>query len=203
MGIGATKGWAVGRDFMSEPVSYGSFTDGFVDDLASRMRGLRVLEVFAGNGLLASKLAARGVDVVATTVFSSHDGHHLGLLHPVFPMDARLAVEAYGPGADVLLMSWPTTDQAAWGAAMRWGPERPMVYIGEAPLPDLPFGGYPGCASDLFFEATEVVEPVASYVSRNIMDTASVRRARPSYVAAWREAVAMRAAAGARGPAGP
>ena len=44
---------------MAEHFSWGTFDDVFVDELAGWLRGSRVLEVFAGNGLLASLLAAR------------------------------------------------------------------------------------------------------------------------------------------------
>jgi hypothetical protein len=64
----------------------GSFwrpNEAFVEELASYLAGKRVLEIFSGNGLLAGLLNARGVDVRATTLLSSHDSHRLGFFHPV------------------------------------------------------------------------------------------------------------------------
>lgn len=40
---------------------------GFIDELANELNGMRVLEVFAGNGLLAALLAERGISITATT----------------------------------------------------------------------------------------------------------------------------------------
>jgi hypothetical protein len=43
----------------------------------------------------------------------------------------------------------------------------------------LPFGGYPGCASDTFFEITDETAAIGSYRGRNPMDRATVRRTDP------------------------
>ena len=135
-------------------VAYGNFTGAFVDELAGWLGGRRVLEIMSGNGLLASMLGRRGVDVRATSLFAGHDGHGRGLLWPVEEMEAAAAVAAHGAWADVLLVSWPTTTEAMARAALEWGDEKPLVFVGEMPDPDVPFGQWPGCASDLFFEIT-------------------------------------------------
>ena len=168
------------------PVAYGSFTHGFVDSLAAVLRGSRVLEVFAGNGLLASKLAARGVQVVATSLFSGHDGHRRGMQFPVLEMDAVRAVRELGPEADVLLMSWPTVTEAALVAALEWGEERPIAFLGEITRHDLWMAGLGGCATDAFFEATEVVEEIPGYQGRGMLDRAVVMRTRPAWAEAYR-----------------
>ena len=71
----------------SKPVSFGRFDAAFVDELAWYFGRMRVLEIFAGNGLLCSMLSKRGVDVLPTTRFSSHDGNELGIHADVVEAD--------------------------------------------------------------------------------------------------------------------
>ncbi len=141
-----------------EPFAYGNFSPGFVRSLAGRLRGQRVLEVFAGNGLLAARLAAHGVDIRATSLFAGHDGHERGMHHPVEQLDAVAAVGRYGDVSDILLMSWPTVTEAAARAVLEWGSERAVVFVGEIPRPEWGMAGLSGCATDLFHEITDVVE---------------------------------------------
>lgn len=121
-----------------------------LDALAERLRPFRVLEIFAGNGFLAAQLHARGVDILATTRFSSHDAHSMGLYFPVEPLEARSAIAAHGPDRDLLLLCWPTADEGALRACELWGPARPIAYIGETT--DYARHWLGGCASDAFFE---------------------------------------------------
>ena len=125
---GEVLSWQV----MSEdpPGKFGNFDDPFCDELASWIAGRRVLETFAGNGLLASMLTNRGVDMVSTSTFSGHDCHHLGMHHAVIEIDAVAAVARFGGDSDVLLMCWPTTVEATTRAALLWG-RKPIVFIGE------------------------------------------------------------------------
>jgi hypothetical protein len=166
---------------------YGRFTPGFVDNLSTRLRGLRVLEVFAGNGYLAAALAARGVAIRATSLRSSHDGHEYGLHHPVEELDAVEAVLRHGGEADVLLMSWPTTTVAATVAALEWGADRPVAWIGEMTRHDLGRAGLGGCATDLFFEVSVVDADLPGYEPRGRLDRAAMLSMRPECVARWRE----------------
>lgn len=158
----------------SPPVAYGAFDDAFIDQLANRFQGSRILEIFAGNGLLASKLYGRGIDIVATSLFAGHDGHDRGFQYPVIEMEAVRAVCELGPECDVLLMSWPTTTEAAFHAIAKWGSGRPVIYIGEAPRADLHMGGLPGCASDDFFAVIDEIDSLESYEPRNILERAMV-----------------------------
>lgn len=167
------------------PFSWGTFSDGFVDALARRVEGLRVLEVFAGNGLLASMLSVRGVDVTATSLLSGHDGHEYGMHHPVETMSAMDAVKAYADRADVLLMSWPPATEAAIAACLEWGPGKPLLYVGE--VTDLDRGELGGCASDAFFAMTESVGDLHGYRPRNLLERAQERRVFPGPAARWRE----------------
>jgi 2-polyprenyl-3-methyl-5-hydroxy-6-metoxy-1,4-benzoquinol methylase len=53
--------------------------DAFIEELAHKLRGARVLEIFAGNGYLAARLSKWGVDITATSILSSMDAHRLGI----------------------------------------------------------------------------------------------------------------------------
>ena len=160
---------------MTKPVSWGTFSPEFLDDLTTWIDGRRVLEVFAGNGLLAKHLTERGVDIVATTIFSGHDGHNYGMQFDVEDLDATNAVIKYGNEADILLMSWPVASEAATKAALQWGDEKPMVFIGEVTNHELGFGGLGGCASDLFFDITNEGKVFSSYTPRNMLERAAIR----------------------------
>lgn len=162
-----------------KPFSYGKFTPAFADALAARLQGQRVLEVFAGNGLLAKLLSERGVQITATTILSGHDGHQFGMYHPVVEIDAVKAVQRFGTTHDVLLMSWPTVTEAATLAVAAWGSERAVLFIGEMPRPDLGMAGLQGCATDLFFEVTEVVSDLEGYTPQNMLERAVELRFRP------------------------
>jgi len=169
------------------PFSFAKLTDPFVEELSTRLRGRRVLEVFAGNGRLAGALAHRGVDVRATSLRSSHDGHAHGLLHPVEELDAVAAVRRYGGEAEVLLMSWPTVTEAAAVAALEWGDERPIAWIGEITLFDSGMAGLGGCATDLFHKITRIEEGISAYIGKGPLDRAAFLSVRPECVARWRE----------------
>lgn len=138
----------------------------FVDELTTYLAGKPVLEIFAGNGYLAGLLAQRGIDIRATTRLSSHDAHDFGMFFDVEEMEAEMAVQAYGQTSDVLLISWPTTTQAVLRAARLWGPEKPVVYIGE--LGDIRNGVYAGCASDEFFDALRHGRRFKTYQGRQM-----------------------------------
>jgi len=148
-------------DGLANPVTYGKFTDAFVDELAAFFRGKRVLEVFAGNGALASLLARKGVSVTATSLFMGHDGHEMGNNFPVIEMDAAEAVLSLGDDHDVLLICWPTVTNRVTVATQLWGAGREFVYIGE--FTDYSKNQLGGCADDEFFETIESFVPFASY----------------------------------------
>lgn len=168
-----------------EPVSWGDFDARFVNELADWIGENRVLEVFAGNGLLAAKLAARGVSVVSTSLFSGHDGHDWGMHYPVVEIEASAAVRRFGPEADVLLMSWPVASEAAMRATALWGADRPIVFIGEVTRLELGSMGLGGCASDLFFEVTDEVAAFGAYSPRNMLERAAVRKLDLAKLGEW------------------
>lgn len=148
----------------------------FVDQLAAFLRGKRVLEIFSGNGYLAAQLHARGIDVTATTIFSSHDRHDLGMYYPVIELEATRAVELYRADHDVLLVCWPTVVPAVLKAAIAWGAEKDIAYIGE--FTDYSKGHLASCATDAFFESMEFGHSFDAYHG-NIMEAARVGRLKP------------------------
>lgn len=152
----------------------------FVDELAQFLKGKRVLEVFAGNGFLASLLAAQGVSIRATTRFSGHDAHEHGLYHDVEDVDAVTAVRQYAHAHDVLLMCWPTVTPAALLAVAEWGVDRDLVYIGE--VTDYQNGHLAGCATDEFFACMAFTQRFKSYRG-NMLEAALVGRLNPDALA--------------------
>lgn len=124
----------------------------FVAELAGYLKGKRVLEVFAGNGYLASQLQAEGVDVRATSLRMGHDCHDQGFHCEVEDKEASHAIREYGASCDVLVMCWPTVTEKALQALILWGFDKPVIYIGETPRPELGMSGLSGCATDAFFE---------------------------------------------------
>lgn len=154
------------------PVSWGNFSAPFLDEVSAHLRGKRVLEVFAGNGLLAKGLTERGVDIRSTSLFSGIDGHDQGMHFPVEKIEASDAVDRYGPWADALLMSWPPANEAAAKCVVRWGKDRDVIFIGEMTRPELGFAGLGGCGSDLLFANTSVHHRFLSYVGRGFLDVA-------------------------------
>jgi hypothetical protein len=171
--------------FDNKPIMYGQFTKSFLDSLAIQLQNKRVLEVFAGNGFLASELVKRGVDLHATSLFAGHDGHDFGMYHDVEEMEASEAVRTYGAASDILLMSWPTSTNAAAKAILEWGHVKPIYYIGE--MTNYEKGHLGGCASDVFFEMTDIEESIPPYETRNIMEHAVVLRAKNNSLQIFKE----------------
>lgn len=134
----------------------------FLDELAQYLAGKRVLEVFAGNGLLAAHLAERKVMVTATSLFSGMDCSINGLYHPVEELSAVDAAGKYRETHDVLLMSWPTvTDEAYWAARIMG---KPVVIIGE--YTDYAQSLLGGCATDEFWARATTVKVFSTYPGR-------------------------------------
>lgn len=118
--------------------------------LADWIGSRKCLEIMSGWGWLAKALSEYGTNIVATDDHSWHDYYNIERVHPVEKLDARVAATEY-TDCEVLLCSWPYMDDDFAMACKAWGPERPIVYIGE---------GYGGCtASDAFFEGFKELEP--------------------------------------------
>jgi len=158
--------------------SWGNFEDRFLDELVEWIDGRRVLEVFAGNGLLARKLRERGVDIIPTTTFQGHDFHEFGMHCEVEELTAVNAIQKYAHQCDVLLMSWPVSTEDASAASVLWGEEKPLIFIGE--VTDLSINQLGGCASDSFFEMTKVTHTFQSYrQGRSGIEHACIRQVLP------------------------
>lgn len=159
----------------STAISYFKNSPEFIEELAEFLAGKEVLEIFAGNGLMANLLAEKGVSVTATSLLSGHDGHREGMHFEVKEMPAHEAVRAYGDNSDVLLVSWPVADTSILHAMNLWSSRKPIVYIGEAPNPKLPgLSGLPGCACDEFFERIRWEREFESYNATNMLEKAGV-----------------------------
>ncbi len=131
-------------------------------ELAAELQGKKCLEVFAGRGWLAQALLDHGVDVVATSRFSGHDGSNAGLVADVIDMSAIQAVQNFD--FDVLIMGWPPATEDAANAvieAVRCGRKFKVVFIGE------PYSTHPGklsgTGSDRLFEITKAEKEIRAY----------------------------------------
>lgn len=144
----------------------------FIKELGQALAGQRVLEIFAGNGLLAGHLAARGIDVTATSILSSMDAHTQGLYHPVKELGAREAVARHGADHDILLLCWPTVTESALLACRDFG-AKPILFIGE--FTDYSKNHLGGCASDAFFQDFRISREFSTYQG-NMLEKACLGR---------------------------
>lgn len=135
---------------MRIPYVYWQPNEDFIADLCKHLQGKSVLEIFAGNGYLASRLSDNGITVKATTIFSGHDGHHEKLYYPVEECSAIQAVRKYAHEHDVLLICWPTTVEDVTYAVRMWGKEKDIIFIGE--VTNYERNELGGCATDSFFQ---------------------------------------------------
>lgn len=87
----------------------------WLDDLHTFIAGRPVLEIMAGNGVIAHGLRARGNDVLATDnfVWSGQDNQRPMPWTPVITCSAAQALRLYPH--PVVIMSWaPDTDDSDW-----------------------------------------------------------------------------------------
>lgn len=151
-----------------EPFSFWRRSDEFVNELSHYLQGKRVLEIFAGNGLLANLLSKKGIDIVSTSLFSDYDRSSFKKYHPVIEMHAMAAIRQYGPKSDVLLMVWPEANTVALNAALEFNllgddtaQQREIVFIGEKT--DYAKDILGGCATDEFFEVFSTIKHSFKY----------------------------------------
>lgn len=145
----------------------------FISELISFLAGRRVLEVFAGNGYLASLLKDKGIDVKATSILTSMDAHAIKVYCDVENIDAVQAVNKYGADRDVLVICWPTVTNQVLKAIQLWGAERDIVYIGE--VTDHQENHLGGCATDEFFESIVVRKAFEHYQGNPLEKALAVR----------------------------
>ena len=90
----------------------------------------RVLEVMAGAGWLAKAMIEHGVAWLAT---DNGSWQPWPAVAPVLELSAREAVRRFGPDSEILVCSWPPYKGRTFAdACRRWGPDKPIVYIGES-----------------------------------------------------------------------
>lgn len=114
-----------------------------LQSLVNYLQGKKVLEVGAGTGYLANKLADCGIDIVATDIATSTDSNNYN-----FGVISDSVVHAKGSDAitsdfDVVIMSWPCYDtDFATSVANALKPGQTLLYQGE---------GIGGCTADNSF----------------------------------------------------
>lgn len=101
--------------------------------LADWIGSRSVLEIMAGRGWLAQALSRHGINITATDDYSwnqQHIAQPVPVHQPVLHYSASRAVTLLQ--ADILLVSWPPMNSKALARACHiWGPDRPIIYIGE------------------------------------------------------------------------
>ena len=139
------KEWKV-RDEITSRGMWALIDKVWTQDLAKWVGDRKCLEVMAGHGWLAKALEEHGVDIIATDDFTWVGNRHsrgkpFDLVKAMTGLDA---VKLYDD-AEVLIVSWPPyEDEKICAICEEWGPDRPIIYIGEG-------GG--GCtATDTFHE---------------------------------------------------
>ena len=108
--------------------------------LAKWIGDRKCLEIMAGGGWLSKALSEHGIDIIATDNKSWDDAQHNKIIYvySVEKIDAVKAVKKH-KDRDILLVSWPPYEsEVVCEACHIWGPDRPIVYIGE---------GYGGCCA--------------------------------------------------------
>lgn len=163
---------------MHENYSYWKYNPEFITEILGYLRRYKVLEIFAGNGYLASLLNEGGIHITSTTRFSSHDGHQFGMHFPVIEMEASQAIKEYGEQSDILLMSWPTVTEEVINAVRLWG-TKPFLFIGE--ITNYSKNELGGCATDRFFEETVFYKKFKTYRG-NYIEKAVMGRLRKSCI---------------------
>ncbi|MFM5295119.1 hypothetical protein ACEUAI_12935 [Aeromonas veronii] len=151
-----------------EPFSFWRKSDAFINELSHYLRGKKVLEVFAGNGLLASLLSEKGINIISTSLFSEYDRSSIKKHYPVIEMDAITAIREYGVQSEVLLMVWPEATPIALHASLEFSlmsheppHKREILFIGEKT--DYSKNILGGCATDEFFEVFSTVKHSFKY----------------------------------------
>lgn len=122
----------------NEFFQYGMF--GFVswrwiNPLVKWLGDKRCLEVMAGRGWLSKGLREKGKELIATDDYSWHRVENWqGNVTDVEELDAVLSVEKYGKDIDILIMSWPYTDNVAYQVIKKLheiNPDATVLFIGE------------------------------------------------------------------------
>ncbi len=144
--------------------NYIDINDSLVEYLHTLIGDKKVLEVFAGSGDLASALLEKGCYVTPTGIYSRSFGNYSKPEH-VIDLEAVKACRKYKDSHDILLASFPVTDDAFFLAAKEF--EGPIILIGELyhkhPLNTV--GSYSGTASDAYYDnVIDITPPKAGLI---------------------------------------
>jgi len=147
--------WERSLDGRRECISRGMWAmveQTWTQELADWIGNRDCLEIMAGAGWLAKALFNKGVAITATDDYSWDGNQHSKDMKRVHPVSLMHSIDAVLlPVAEVLIVSWPPYGGSDIIDACRlWGPERPVVYIGE---------GVGGCnAPEEFFKYFDTSE---------------------------------------------
>lgn len=152
----------VGHDQRCQAL-YGYMSKPLIDSLAKLFEGKRVVEAYAGRGVLSSLLTEKGVNIRATSLRMGHDGSEsLGHLMEVEDCSVIQAVSKYAVEMDYLLVCWPISDETLW-RALAYLPEHVrIVFIGEVTDYNSTPRFLGGCASDQFFDSVVECEDLTA-----------------------------------------
>lgn len=142
----------------------------FFKELADYIGSRRVLEVYAGNGLLASHLQKLGVSVHPTSIHSEYDGYKA---HPYTEVEELSSIDAvlkYEKDFDILLVSWAVADSSLYHASLIWGSDKEIIYIGESLYGSIDC--LPGCACDDFHANITPIHFFRNHQPRNGIERA-------------------------------
>lgn len=135
------------RDLIIQLSSYSLISKNWINLLVKWIGNRKCLEVMAGRGVLSKALKNCGVNIIPTDSFAWNNMKQ-NLWMDIEQIDAVSAVKKYGKNVDLILCSWPYTDNAAYEIIRTMyeiNKNLKMIYIGE---------GYNGCcANDKFFDS--------------------------------------------------
>lgn len=143
--------------FEQEQGVFVTLTKTLISSLADFLKDKKVLECYAGRGHLSSLLKDQGVDIRPTSLQMGHDwSSDLGHVIPVECLSVAEAVSRYQDWMEVLLVSWPISDESLYRVLPQLPKGCLIVFIGEVTdYARLPFPFLGGCASDNFFDAVK------------------------------------------------
>lgn len=129
----------------------------WIDPLANYLKGKKVLDVMAGNGLISLCLKHRGIDIDACDIATGKDNNYVTYRSWDFPIiSGEKYIEEQAKKAivyDTILLIWPEymgdgSDKKICDIFLKTNPDGEIIFIGED------CGGCTG--SEAFFEAYEL-----------------------------------------------
>lgn len=139
------------RVLLQNECFYGIATQKNCQTIAQKTKGKKILEVASGRGWLAKGITESGGQIKATddkSWFTEHEE-----LCEIEHIDAEEAVKKYKNEYDILLISWPDTDDTAFKCIKEWGDKKDIIFIGEIG----------GCTADHNFAQNFKINETAPY----------------------------------------